>query len=156
MAIVGLLIIGLLTTGGAGYLVYRAKYRQADTTPAVSQQNTTSPQMNIDYPVSQGIKGQVFCNDKVDPVPCSTKLEVHLSKSTDPNTNNPGPVRAIETDDQGNFSIELASGTYTITPEHKKEFPIFAPPLPNPVIVRDGVFTEITVNYQALSKSSVN
>ncbi len=160
MVVMTVLIV-LLVVSGIGYQVNRSRNRSSVNPPVSVSPSPTTPTnpptspMGIDYPIEQGIKGKVFCNDKVDPVPCTTKVEIEPIPSN-PSMGSYGPVKTVETDSQGNFSIELASGTYTITPEPKKDFPVFAPPLPNPVIVKDGAMTEITINYQALSKSSVN
>lgn len=152
--VIVVLLIGLLGVSGIGYQVNRSKHR-ANIKPPVSvspspttQTNPSTSSMGIDYPVDQGLKGKVFCNEKVDPEPCAAKIDIK-PVSSDASVGSPGPVKTIETDAQGNFSVELVAGSYTITPAPKKEYPIFVPPLPNPVVVKQGQVTEITVTYHS-------
>lgn len=151
-----ILLLSLFAASGIGYAVYRANHRLAEetqnTTPPATTQNQETPTMGIDYPVPQGIQGKVFCNEKVDPMPCSTKIEFEIQPSN-PAMGSRGPIKTVETDAQGNFSIDLAPGSYVITPAPKTNFPMFVPPLVNPVIVKDRQMTEITITYHSGLKS---
>lgn len=151
------LLISLLVISGIGYAVYQTKLQptagsQNTTTPDTTSNNYTPP-TGIDYPVSQGIQGKVFCNDKIDPVPCSTSIWVKIdAQPENPATESYGPTRTVETDAQGNFSIELVAGSYILTPAPKPGYPLFVPPLPNPVIVKDREMTEISITYHSGNK----
>lgn len=154
--ILGVLVLAILAVGGTSYAVYLASYRP-DAKPTSLQQSTTSPQTQpkpqesdtgIDYPALQGIKGRVFCNEKVDPVPCATTIEIQIQPSG-PSMGSNGPVKTIETDAEGNFEYETMPGTYVITPAPKAGYPMFLPPLPNPIIVKDRQMTELNITYHS-------
>lgn len=154
---VGVFMAILLAVGIIGYKVYQTRYQHDSNRPGSSQQSTVTPQtqsnpqptdIGIDYPAPQGIKGQVFCNDKVYPAPCQTKLDIQIQPSNPSMTSN-GPITTIETDAQGRFEYDATPGTYIITPAPKSAYPIFVPPLPNPIIVKERQVTEITITYHS-------
>lgn len=145
---------GLTGKNATSYNNQRVKIEgQLNGTPptqiiTVQSITTITTEATTNTPAAKGmVKGQVFCTQKIDPVSCATSLDFELRAGGDPRSGMRGPTLTTETDVNGNFSIALDPGQYDVTPAPKPGYPMFVPPLPNPVTSTAGKTTEIKIYY---------
>lgn len=98
-------------------------------------------------PVNSGIEGEVFigpicpvvraeqeCPDQ----PYQAVITVNSPKGE--------KIVQVQTDEQGHFKIPLPAGTYILHPESPSTLPFASE---QAVIVEDGKFTQVTINYDS-------
>lgn len=154
--IVAVLLAVILVAGAAGYNVYQNKSSKPVSTSSVVSSpvpdstipvpdSTSKPKPVPDSGKATGmLSGQVTCTQKIDPKPCATQIEIE-NMATNPASGS--YMQPIVVDASGKFSIELIAGSYKLTPNKKPEYPMFVPPLINPVEIKAGQTTTITINY---------
>lgn len=141
----------LLLMGYIGYKAYRPKDSTKpliSNTEQVDDETNTTQQSSESTPISYTgtLKGKVTCTEKIDPIPCTTTIELE-SDPTSQSMGSYGPVKTVSTDENGEFSITLEPGRYTVVPAPKAKYPMFVPPFTNPIIIEENKTTELTINY---------
>lgn len=149
IVIVAVLLAVILVAGAAGYNVYQNKSSKPVSTPSVVS-NPVPDSSSTPKPVPDSEKatgtliGQVTCTQKIDPKPCATQIEI---ENTATNPSSGSYMQPIVVDASGKFNIELVAGSYKLFPNKKPEYPMFVPPLTNPVEIKAGQTTTVTINY---------
>ena len=136
-----LVFIFLLVSGFAGYKVF---YKHNTPASVSNSQNTPVINSQPDNKNNGVLSGQVYCTSLDSRQPCATRIE-YQSAATNPSSGS--YVQPIVVDVSGKFSIELEPGSYTLFPEHKPDYPQFIPPLSNPIEIKSGQTTNLTINY---------
>lgn len=92
------------------------------------------------------LKGQVSCVQKVASSPCSTSISIETVPGSDPIQEGYGPPRIVQADDNGNYMIDLAAGSYKIYPQPNDGYPILVP-ISNPITISAAQTTTVNVTY---------
>lgn len=135
----------IIIAGFIGYTRLKSSKRAQNVAISAVQiqpqsMTTTSPSPKTS---TEGIlKGQVTCNDKVDPVPCSTTIEIQPLDSELQNI-------SIKVNETGEFRKSLPPGRYQLRPSPKQEYPIFVPQFISPVAINSEQTTEVVVSYHS-------
>lgn len=137
------LLAFFLLVGITGFRTFRS-HKAVNSPPDSVSNLTTEPSVTPDNKTSGKIVGQVFCTSLDSQQPCATTIE-YESTATNPASGR--YTQPLVVDASGQFSVDLAPGSYTFTPAHKPDFPYFLPALKNPVEVKTGQTTNITINY---------
>jgi hypothetical protein len=98
-------------------------------------------------PTDSGMEGQVFIGPMCPVVQVGQECPDQPYQATlTVNSPQGGMIVQVQTDEEGQFKIPLAPGEYILHPESPNGLPFASE---RSVIVEEGKFTQVTVNYDS-------